>query len=159
MKTRFRTDQILALLFIILGVYIFYDTYSFKAFVELNVPGPDAVPRAAAVMMIIFSIYIIIMSLLGQSPKPKPIMKAAIKPSILTVVFGGIFVILIPIVGIYVMAFILPILFHFFISDVKNKFSKGPLITVLIFSSGLSLFVYGVFHKLLNLPLPSGILF
>lgn len=158
MKIRFKLDQALGLFFLILGIYIIRRTSDFKAFVELNVPGPAVVPRATAVLMILFSLYVIIMSLLGRSPAPKPVFEAARKPSILTAIFGLAYVLLVPIVGFYVCSFLLPIMFHLFVSDTKNTGGKKPLLAAVVFSLCLTLVLFLLFEIVLNLILPGGFL-
>ena len=158
MSKRFRADQLLAFLFLLLGGFIYYQTFSFRAFVELNVPGPGVVPRAVALLMMALSLYVIVMSLLGKSPKPKPIIPSAVKPMVFSVVFGVLFVLLVPILGFYPLAFLLPLLFYVFVSDVENKRATRPLLTAVGFSVGLTLFLYLVFKVVLRMPLPRGVL-
>lgn len=158
MRPKFRMDQAISLFFIALGISIFIQTFKFKAFVELNVPGPAVVPRAVAAMMVLFSTYTLIASLLGRSPVPKPIHDAARRPMLVTAVLGFGYAALVPIIGFYSVSTILPFLFHLWVSEEETKLSGKPLRTAILFSIGLSAFLYLVFAVVLKVKLPKGVL-
>ena len=157
MKLKIKGDQIVALGFLILGCYIFYETYSFKVIVQRYLPGPEVVPRGIGAIMIILSLVVIFLSSRKKAEKTKSESREVRRSVLVTIGIVLLFAILTPVLGIYVMAFLLPLIFHIALYEEEDKYSKRRLSITLTVSIVLVALLSGVFHKVLHLDLPTGI--
>ncbi len=143
--------------FLILGSYIFYETFSFKVNVQQYLPGPGVVPRGIGFLMILLSLIVIFQSSRKKAEKEKSESKEVKRSVILTIGLILLLAVLTPFLGIYVMAFLLPFMFHIALYEEEDKYSKRRLLITLAVSIVLVALLYGVFYNVLRLDLPMGI--
>lgn len=156
MKLKIKGDQLAALGFMILGSYIVYETFFFSAIGQKNLPGPGVVPRGIGIIMIVLSIIVFYQSA-RKKAKAKSESEEAKRAAKLTIGLILLFAVLTPILGIYIMAFLLPFIFHIGLYEEKDKYSKRRLLITLAVSIVLVALLYGAFYKVLQLKLPMGI--
>ena len=107
--------------------------------------------------MIILSLVVIFLSSRKKAEKTKSESREVRRSVLVTIGIVLLFAILTPVLGIYVMAFLLPLIFHIALYEEEDKYSKRRLSITLTVSIVLVALLSGVFHKVLHLDLPTGI--
>ena len=147
-----KSNIIFGILFIIFSIWVIVFTLNnFPAGVN-NVPGPALFPILISSVMILASLFIIFHYLRTKEDEVVNWLSNDKKRVYLSMVIITTYIILVPIIGFYVMSFIL------LMGLIKWFRKKGFVYTAIVSVSILS-FVYIVFNILLRVPLNFGMLF
>jgi len=143
-----------SLIFFVFAGLFFILTLDFPTVGQPKDVGPAFMPRVYASFLVFFSLILLIQGIKARSKKEtdsEPLyqnMAVVAGTMLLTVVF----VFLIPYLGFYLISIIFMMIFL--------KITKVKSIWTIIFVSiGTNLFIFTFFEKMLNVPVPAGLLF
>lgn len=146
-------DSIIGLLSLLFGAFIFYLTLDFPS-LEGGHPGPALFPRILSTLFVICGLILIVQDVKGES---SPLSKKAFLPgwvptwnaiSVIAVVI--LYTLLVDTLGFIVTCFIL-------FSLLMRKLGVG-ILSSLVLSLAVTISVYLLFHKMLMVPLPWGLI-
>lgn len=143
-----------SLIFIVFAGLFFILTFDFPTVGQPKDVGPGFMPKVYASFLVFFSLILLFQGIKEKTKKENesdPLyqnMKIVVGTMILTIIY----VFLIPYLGFYLISIIFMIIFL--------KFTKVKSVWTIIFVSlGTNLFIFTFFEKLLNVPVPTGLLF
>ncbi|NBI07103.1 tripartite tricarboxylate transporter TctB family protein [Senegalia massiliensis] len=138
------------IIIIITSLFFYFNTSSFKK-LDNQVIGADFMPKLYAILLIALGIILIIQNYKKEENKEEN-KESYYKYSLITMVLLLIYIIIIPILGFY-SSTILLVLSLLLFSKTQNKII---LITIPI---ATSLFIFLFFDILLNVAMPTGLIF
>lgn len=145
-----KSNIISALVFILLGTYVFFKANTFPKLGGAQVTGPDFFPKILAIILIGLSLILFATTLGNKEDRAAGFVNPMAKKTYITILSLLIYILLINVLG-----FIIPtiaILFWLIRYYGMTSLPKIALISVLA-----TLVFYGVFHLLLSVPLPTNI--
>ncbi len=152
MKKASRATILSSVLIIVTSLFFFFNTLGFKKLAS-QIIGPEFMPRLYAFLLIGLSIILIIQSYMKNEGKDRETSgRGYFKYSIITMLFLGAYIIIIPIIGFYISTIIFVVSMLLF-SRVRNK------IVLAVIPVATSIFIYVFFSILLNVNMPSGFIF
>ncbi|WP_180994370.1 tripartite tricarboxylate transporter TctB family protein [Bacillus sp. Marseille-P3661] len=141
-----------SIIVIVIACLFFSLTFSFPKNLTPTDVGPGFMPRLYAIILVLFSMILIFQGLKEKKQTEDQPESGNIKLAFLTMFLTIVFVALIPVIGFYVITPIIMIIF-LKMTRVKN------LLTILLVPAGTTLFIFIFFHKMLKVPVPTGIFF
>lgn len=143
-----------SLIFFVFAGLFFILTLDFPTIGQPKDVGPAFMPKVYASFLVFFSIILLIQGIrerLKKENDSEPLyenMAVVVGTMILTIIF----VFLIPYLGFYLISIIFMMIFL--------KFTKVKSVWTIVFVSlGTNLFIFTFFEKMLNVPVPTGLLF
>ncbi|MEW6623393.1 MAG: tripartite tricarboxylate transporter TctB family protein [Bacillota bacterium] len=148
-----KPDIVAGIIGILLSGYVLWATTRFPEDRVLLL-GPAFFPRLLAYSLLVFSVGLIILALLGKSMKTNekfslkdPAVQRAGASLLATIVYCLLF----PYLG-FILCSIIYLMFLMFLLKLRNYFK------MILISTAISLVIYGIFSKALNITLPNGFL-
>ncbi|HSB07202.1 MAG TPA: tripartite tricarboxylate transporter TctB family protein [Thermodesulfobacteriota bacterium] len=146
-----KNDAVFGSIFIALGIFIFTQTYSYPS-LEKGHPGPGLFPNLLAVLFIIFGGVLILKAkrrFASKEEASSPVHKKVVNAFFVLGIIG-VYVATVDKVGFLVTSAVL-----LFILMTKLG---APILRSAIASICITLFINGMFLKILRVPLPPGFL-
>ena len=141
------TDRVTGVLLLLFAIWYGYRTTLFKVSFMVDPVGPRAFPLILAILMALLSLYLIV------KPDPSPVWPSSatwLRIGLITLTFVAYAYLMVPIGFVLATAFEVTALALIF---------RGPLLKSLVGAFVLSAALYGLFDTLLDLSLPTGLIF
>lgn len=146
MNLSLRPRHLLALLFIALGLYGLYLTYTTDIFFTTGALGPMDYPQILLYIWLFLSIFYLIIP--RQSINPDPLIQVA--PLLAKVILAAtLYVVFLPWLGFICTSIAFFMLFFYFFQD--RRYGRMALVSILS-----TLILWTVFEIILSTPLPAG---
>lgn len=146
-------ESVIGLVSVVFGVTVFCLTLNFPS-LEGGHPGPALLPRLLAFLFVAFGIPLLIQGIKARGPR---LSTQRFSPG-RRLVFNAICVVASVVFYIFFVEKLGYILTNFFLLTVLTKVLGVRTVSSLVFSFALTMGVYILFHKILLVPLPWGLI-